>query len=95
MWKTVGVFVSETYFMFIIISSRRWWMLSVKSPRLFGMLKKGRILSYAWFILVSIVFDGPWQCNARLWIFPQSSLSSAEKILREVSSVKVEVSLKV
>lgn len=46
-------------------------------------------------ILVSIVFDGPWQCNARLWIFPQSSLSSAEKILREVSSVKVEVSLKV
>lgn len=32
-----------------------------------------------------------WNAKERLWIFPQSSLSSAEKILREVSSVKVEV----
>ncbi|ESQ30730.1 hypothetical protein EUTSA_v10011287mg [Eutrema salsugineum] len=32
-----------------------------------------------------------WNAKERLWIFPQSSLSSAEKILREVSSVKVEI----
>nr|VDC71304.1 unnamed protein product [Brassica rapa] len=32
-----------------------------------------------------------WNAKERLWIFPQSSLSSAENILRQVSSVKVEV----
>ncbi|KAH0879436.1 hypothetical protein HID58_066830, partial [Brassica napus] len=32
-----------------------------------------------------------WNAKERLWIFPQSSLSSAEIILRQVSSVKVEV----
>lgn len=77
------------------LSSRRWWMLCVKSLWLFGMLKKGRILIHA-----SFCFNGPWHVmpclfSSRLWIFPQSSLSSAEIILRQVSSVKVEVSLKV
>jgi SWI/SNF-related matrix-associated actin-dependent regulator 1 of chromatin subfamily A len=33
-----------------------------------------------------------WNAKERLWTFPHSSLSSAENILREISSVKVEVS---
>lgn len=81
-------------------------MLCVKSPSLFGMLKKGRILMHGSFcgfcfclaflfqsFLMVLVYS--LVLNSRLWIFPQSSLSSAEKILREVSSVKVEVSLNV
>ncbi|XP_010524600.1 PREDICTED: SWI/SNF-related matrix-associated actin-dependent regulator of chromatin subfamily A-like protein 1 isoform X2 [Tarenaya hassleriana] len=32
-----------------------------------------------------------WNAKERLWIFPQSSLLSAENILREVSTIRVEV----
>lgn len=32
-----------------------------------------------------------WNAKERLWTFPHSSLSSAENILREISSVKVEI----
>ncbi|CAH2036084.1 unnamed protein product [Thlaspi arvense] len=32
-----------------------------------------------------------WNAKERLWVFPQSSLSSAEKILQDVSGVKVEI----
>ncbi|CAA7048141.1 unnamed protein product [Microthlaspi erraticum] len=32
-----------------------------------------------------------WNGKERLWTFPKSSLSSAEKVLQEISSVKVEI----
>lgn len=71
---------------------RYLWMLAERSLKHVGIQKKGDYREHRVWMLIKI-FNGLMHfcTNSRLWMFPLSSLSSAEKILGEITGTKVEV----